>query len=76
MVKQRRQRRPREPAPARDIDVDIQIQLAFRAPTEFIERLDRWRVKQIGPPSRGAAVRWIVDQYLKSMERNGQEARA
>jgi len=38
--------------------------LALKAPTELFERLDRWCEQQVARPSRPAAIRWIVHQFL------------
>jgi hypothetical protein len=35
----------------------------------LLERLDQWRLEQIGPPSRNGAVRWVIEQYLDQIEK-------
>ena len=44
--------------------------LALKAPVEFFERLDRWRLAEPGTmkPSRPASIRWIVHQFLLKQE--------
>jgi len=48
--------------------------ISLKAPVEFFERLDRWRldVKErdgtVMAPSRPAAIRWIVHQFLVKQE--------
>jgi len=53
--------------------------LHLKAPVELFERLDRWREQQAtGPvvPSRPAAIRWIVHQFLiKQEQRAGRKVR-
>ena len=44
-------------------------QLALRLPQALLERLDQWRLEQIGPPSRNGAVRWVIEQYLDQIEK-------
>jgi hypothetical protein len=41
--------------------------MGLKAPVEFFERLDRWREAQphFVKPSRPAAIRWIVWQFLE-----------
>ena len=39
----------------------------LRLSPELIATFDRWRLQQVGPPSRNAAVRWIVEQYLRKL---------
>ena len=49
--------------------------LHLKAPVDFFERIDRWceRQKEAGgmtiKPSRPAAIRWIVHQFLLKQER-------
>ena len=44
--------------------------MALKAPVEFFERLDRWRLRQpmTMKPSRPASIRWIVNQFLLKQE--------
>jgi len=44
--------------------------LNLKAPVEFFERLDHWREQQdfTPKPSRPAAIRWIVHQFLLKQE--------
>jgi hypothetical protein len=48
--------------------------LALKAPVEFFERLDRWCAQQkvargmTMQPSRPAAIRWIVHNFLLKQE--------
>jgi hypothetical protein len=48
--------------------------IGLRAPTGWFERLDTWRNQQdyTPPPSRPAAIRWIVDQFLAKQEQRRQ----
>ena len=39
----------------------------LRLSPELIETLDRWRLQQVGPPSRNAAVRWVLEQFLRKL---------
>ena len=39
----------------------------LRLPPELFEALDRWRLQQVGPPSRNAAVRWALEQFLRKL---------
>ena len=45
--------------------------LALRAPVEFWQRLDKWCEQQdvFLKPSRPAAIRWIVHQFLLAQEK-------
>jgi hypothetical protein len=46
----------------------------LRAPVEFFDRIDRWcqyvkeRDQTVLTPHRTAAIRWIVDQFLRKEE--------
>ena len=42
-------------------------QVMLRLSPELIETLDRWRLQQVGPPSRNAAVRWVLEQFLRKL---------
>jgi hypothetical protein len=46
--------------------------ISLKAPTEFFERLDRWRERRgegfVMKPSRPASIRWIVHRFLLSQE--------
>jgi hypothetical protein len=42
--------------------------LALKAPVEFFEMLDRWRLQHPQKPSRPASIRWIVHQFLLKQE--------
>jgi hypothetical protein len=39
----------------------------LRLSPELIATLDRWRLAQVGPPSRNAAVRWVLEQFLRKL---------
>ena len=41
--------------------------VVLRLPPELIAVLDRWRLQQVGPPSRNAAVRWVLEQFLRKL---------
>lgn len=49
--------------------------MALKAPAEFFERLDKWRLRQsmTMKPSRPALIRWIVHNFLLREEQ--KEAR-
>jgi hypothetical protein len=53
--------------------------LALVAPTAFWQRLDRWREQQQADspvvPSRPAAIRWIVHQFLLKQEQAARSKR-
>ena len=48
------------------------VQFAFKTDPALVDELDRWRMNQIGPPSRTAAVRWILEQYLQQVAAPGE----
>jgi hypothetical protein len=51
--------KPTKPAGAQAVNL--------RLPPELFEMLDRWRLQQVGPPSRNAAVRWVLEQFLRKL---------
>ena len=46
-----------------------QGQLHLRVPSETIDRIDRWRSARTCPPSRAAAVRFLLGYALDQLER-------
>jgi len=38
--------------------------LELRAPNHVIDRIDEWRLKQPGTPSRSQAIRYLIDIAL------------
>jgi hypothetical protein len=50
------------------------LRFPLKAPVDFFERLDRWREAvrekegRVVAPDRGAAIRWIVHQFLLKQE--------
>jgi len=40
----------------------------MKAPTEWLERIDRWRGKQPGVPPRAEAIRTLVTKTLDDLE--------
>jgi hypothetical protein len=45
----------------------------MRFSPELIEKIDRWREKQIAVPIRAAAIRALVELAIKVAERNSDE---
>ena len=62
------------PKPARKVVHKADAQLALRIPQALLERLDQWRLEQIGPPSRNGAVRWLIEQHLDQIENRTEAA--
>jgi hypothetical protein len=52
--------------------------LGLKAPVEWFEQLDAWREQQdfTPKPSRPAAIRWIVHQFLVKQGRRNRKRRA
>lgn len=48
------------------------VYLQTRVRAGFVERLDRWREAYPGPPSRAAAMRWLMAEALDRWEATGE----
>lgn len=46
---------------------DGYTQISLRLPPEVVDKLDRWRVMQIGSPSRNSCIAWLLEKYLSEM---------
>jgi hypothetical protein len=53
-----------EPEPAKPAAAQM---VMLRLKPEQFAALDRWRLEQVGPPSRNAAVRWVLEQFLRKL---------
>jgi hypothetical protein len=52
------------------------VYMALKVPPEFLDKLDQWRERQIGKPSRPASIRWITYQFLlREEERTARKAK-
>jgi metal-responsive CopG/Arc/MetJ family transcriptional regulator len=40
----------------------------MKAPSHWLERIDQWRGKQLGIPSRAEAIRRLVDKALEGKD--------
>jgi hypothetical protein len=66
---------------ASDNDDVPTMSLHLKAPVELFERLDRWceqwklENNRVMTPSRPAAIRWIVHNFLLKQEQRGAKAK-
>lgn len=43
--------------------------LTLRIPGHVLNKLDQWRLQQIGAPNRNSCIVWIVEHYLNGGDR-------
>lgn len=46
---------------------DGYVLISVRLPQETIDKLDQWRMQQIGSPSRNSCIAWLLGKYLSEM---------